>query len=157
VASRRTKKPADAAVPVDRARDVLADPEAARRLLAQAKKKADHLGKKLPKQALQQLALLRRMVVAYVKGEYRQFPLRSILLAVGALLYFVNPFDLIPDFVVGFGLLDDATVIAFVLNSIQRDVAAFKKWEGAKTSPKKRSAAKAAKRPGSRRRSPTAA
>jgi uncharacterized membrane protein YkvA (DUF1232 family) len=146
-------------VPTDRARDVLADPAAAKRLLERAGRKAETLGRKLPKRVWDQISLLRRMVTAYVKGEYRHLPKQTILLAIGALLYFVIPLDVIPDWIVGLGLIDDATVIAFVLNSIQQDVARFKKWE-AKASPKKAGGApRRAKpsRPGSRRRSRAAA
>jgi uncharacterized membrane protein YkvA (DUF1232 family) len=35
-------------------------------------------------------------------------------LAVGALLYFINPFDLIPDAVVGIGYLDDFAVVSLI-------------------------------------------
>jgi uncharacterized membrane protein YkvA (DUF1232 family) len=39
---------------------------------------------------------------------------RTRALAVGALLYFINPFDLIPDAVVGIGYLDDFAVVSLV-------------------------------------------
>jgi uncharacterized membrane protein YkvA (DUF1232 family) len=39
---------------------------------------------------------------------------KSKALAVGALLYFINPFDLIPDAVVGIGYLDDFAVVSLV-------------------------------------------
>jgi uncharacterized membrane protein YkvA (DUF1232 family) len=47
----------------------------------------------------------------------------------GAILYFVLPFDLVPDFVVGVGLLDDLYVIRWVLSAIQDDLAEFLEWE----------------------------
>lgn len=146
-------------MPIDRARDVLERPGAAQRLLERARKKAEKLGRSLPERVWNQVSLLGRMVSAYVKGHYRDIPKQTILLAIGALLYFVIPVDVIPDWIVGLGLLDDAAVIAAVINSVQRDVAKFRKWE-AKGSPKKgRRGPKRAKasRRGSRRRSPTAA
>ena len=50
-------------------------------------------------------------------------------LAIAAILYFVNPFDVIPDFIPGFGYLDDATVIGFVIASIGSDIRKFRRWE----------------------------
>lgn len=39
-----------------------------------------------------------RMLRAKFNGDYDQFPWRTVLLIAGAMLYFVTPFDLIPDF-----------------------------------------------------------
>jgi len=142
-------------LPVDRARHVLTDPEAARRLLERVKVKAKEAAKKAPKQFWDQVSLLRRMVAAYVKGEYRDFPVKTVLFAIAALLYFVNPFDLIPDWLGVLGLLDDASVIAFVINSAQTDITKFKKWEATKSKPVR--GKKPTRRGTRRRRSPTAA
>lgn len=46
-----------------------------------------------------------------------------------ALLYFVNPFDVIPDFIIGIGYLDDVTIISFVFNSLRKDVQHFAEWD----------------------------
>lgn len=32
-----------------------------------------------------------------------------------AILYFISPFDLVPDWIVGFGLLDDLTVVSILI------------------------------------------
>lgn len=45
---------------------------------------------------------------------------RAVL--VGALAYFVMPADIVPDFLVGTGFLDDATVLGFALQSVQRHI-----------------------------------
>ena len=75
------------------------------------------------------LPSLLRLVRAWMRGDYRHVPMRSIVLAVGALLYFVAPLDLIPDFIPVVGYLDDAAVIAYVLRSIRGDVERFEEWE----------------------------
>ncbi len=74
------------------------------------------------------LALL-RMLKAWATGRYRQLPYKSLLLLLGALAYFVNPFDLIPDFILTVGFLDDVSVLGFVLLSIKKDVDNFLAWE----------------------------
>lgn len=72
---------------------------------------------------------LLRLVKACVTGRYKQLPWTSILTSVAAIIYFVNPFDLVPDFIIGAGLLDDATVIAMAVNALSKDLAAFRVWE----------------------------
>ena len=68
---------------------------------------------------------------AYVSGTYREMSIKPLLSVVAALLYFVNPFDLVPDFILGFGYLDDATIIAFVAKSFKKEIDAFLIWETA--------------------------
>jgi uncharacterized membrane protein YkvA (DUF1232 family) len=68
------------------------------------------------------------MVKAQAKGLYK-VPWRSLVLAVAGILYFLNPIDLIPDFIIGTGLLDDASVMLFVLRSLQKDITAYEAWE----------------------------
>ena len=70
-----------------------------------------------------------RLTRAYKSGHYREIPLTSIAMALGAIIYLVVPTDLIPDVIPGVGLLDDAAVIALVLAAIQHDLEEFRKWE----------------------------
>ena len=51
------------------------------------------------------------------------------MLSIAAILYFVNPLDVIPDLLPAFGFLDDAGVLAFVLQSIRKDIDRFLDWE----------------------------
>jgi len=73
------------------------------------------------------------MFSAVIRGRYPP-PVRSIIWAVLGLLYFILPFDLIPESVFLFlGLGDDLLVLAYVLNKIRPDVEAYKKFsEGQK-------------------------
>ncbi|PIT38789.1 YkvA family protein [Snodgrassella alvi] len=48
-----------------------------------------------------------------------QTPLRSKMLILGALLYFLSPIDLIPDFLGPLGFTDDIAVIAMVCKQLQ--------------------------------------
>lgn len=69
------------------------------------------------------------MLKASVKGEYSGVSRATLLLSAGAALYFVNPFDAIPDILPATGLLDDATVIGIVITSVKKDIESFKLWE----------------------------
>lgn len=77
------------------------------------------------------LQALFRMVKAWVRGGYDRAPWRSIIFAIAGIIYFVNPFDIIPDFLPTAGFLDDATVIGFVIKSIKTDIDQFLEWEAA--------------------------
>lgn len=75
------------------------------------------------------IRVLIRMVKAYKRGEYRNVKLQNILLIVAALVYFVTPLDLIPDFIPITGLVDDFTVIVWVYNKVQQEIDKFMEWE----------------------------
>jgi uncharacterized membrane protein YkvA (DUF1232 family) len=80
---------------------------------------------------LDELKALLRMLRAYAMGEYRDVSWKSLALVVGALLYLVSPIDVIPDFILGSGMLDDATVLAFAYRKVHKEVEAFLEWEQA--------------------------
>lgn len=69
------------------------------------------------------------MAKAYVRRDYRQVPVRTILAIIGAAIYVINPIDIIPDFIPGIGYLDDAFVIGMVLKQIRTDLQRFKDWQ----------------------------
>jgi uncharacterized membrane protein YkvA (DUF1232 family) len=52
-----------------------------------------------------------------------------MILVVASVLYFLNPFDIIPDFIPFLGLLDDVTIISFVGAAITKDIEKFIDWE----------------------------
>lgn len=112
-----------------RAEKIGRDENRLRRLLSEAGAKAaksrDRLG-----DAWGELQTLFRLLKAWVTGQYRDVPWRVIVIAIAAVLYFVNPFDLIPDFL-GIGLLDDIGVVAFAMSQMKDDLAAFREWEKA--------------------------
>lgn len=72
---------------------------------------------------------LLRMLRAYINGEYREIPWKSLLMIIGALIYFLMPLDLIPDFIPVTGLADDISIIFIVFNTINEDIEAFLEYE----------------------------
>lgn len=73
--------------------------------------------------------VLTRLVRAWARREYRGVPWKTLTYAVGALLYFVNPLDVIPDALAGLGFVDDIAVLAAVAKSVQTDLEKFEAWE----------------------------
>jgi uncharacterized membrane protein YkvA (DUF1232 family) len=83
--------------------------------------------------AWEKLQLFFDLVQAYSKGEYRNVAPSTILTIIGAILYFVSPLDVVPDFLVGLGILDDAAVITFTLKKLSVEINEFKTWKKAIT------------------------
>ena len=70
-----------------------------------------------------------RMLKAWSKGDYQSVPWRTIVLSLATVIYFLNPFDMAPDFIPGVGYLDDAVVLGFVVSSIKKELEKFLHWE----------------------------
>ena len=70
-----------------------------------------------------------RMLKAWSKGDYQSVPWKTIVLSLATIIYFLNPFDVAPDFIPGIGYLDDAVVLGFVVNSIKKELDRFLRWE----------------------------
>ncbi|MBE7641296.1 MULTISPECIES: YkvA family protein [Salegentibacter] len=73
--------------------------------------------------------LLFNLLRDYASGNYREVPFNVVAAIGGALLYVLSPLDLIPDFIPIVGYLDDAAVIAFCLNLIEKDLITYKVWK----------------------------
>lgn len=82
---------------------------------------------------LEQLRLFMRMLKDVRRGNYKKLPWLTLATFAGALLYFLNPFDLVPDFIFGIGFLDDATVAALVVKAYRRDLVAYCEERGLDT------------------------
>ena len=77
---------------------------------------------------LKNIPLLASMVRSFVMKEYRLAPIGTMIAVVTALLYWVSPFDLIPDMVPGVGYLDDAAVVTLCWKVVEADVEAYDEW-----------------------------
>lgn len=73
--------------------------------------------------------VLGRLIKAYALGQYRDVPWKTILLIVAAVIYFVNPLDLVPDIIPLTGLTDDFAVLVWVYNSVSNEIDKFLEWE----------------------------
>jgi len=83
------------------------------------------------REVFEDIRLLIRMLRKWLRKEYRRIPWRTLVAMVAALLYFVNPFDLIPDTLLMMGYIDDIAVMNYVTRAIRKDIERFKAWEAA--------------------------
>jgi uncharacterized membrane protein YkvA (DUF1232 family) len=75
------------------------------------------------------IKLMVSMVTDYSLGNYEDVEWRNIAAITGAIIYFVSPIDVIPDFIPEIGFLDDALVIKLALDFSRNDFDAYKKWK----------------------------
>ena len=78
--------------------------------------------------SLSYIPIMISLVRKYIKKEYTELPVTSIISIVTALVYFVSPVDLVPDFIPIAGYSDDAIVIAACLALVKTDIEDYKIW-----------------------------
>lgn len=79
----------------------------------------------------EQLQRLIALLKAYVSGDYREVSTQTMITVAAAIVYFVVPFDGIPDFLFGWGLIDDVAVISYVVAQLSSELEAFAVWQEA--------------------------
>ena len=114
---------------VKSARSYVGDPERLRDLVMEAASKAASVPKDTFKGTWAYFQAMLRLIRAYYRGDYRNIPTATLLIIVAAVIYVVNPLDLIPDWVPGLGFLDDAFIVAFAVRRTQRALDDFMTWE----------------------------
>lgn len=77
---------------------------------------------------LSDIAWIISLVRSYIKKEYTEVPMGTIISIVSTLIYIASPVDLIPDPIPGIGYIDDMMLLGWVLKSIHSDVEEYKKW-----------------------------
>ena len=75
------------------------------------------------------IPLLIALIRSYMKGEYTEIPIGSLVAIVASLIYFVSPIDLIPDILPVIGLTDDVVVLTLALSIVHTDLEQYKQWK----------------------------
>ena len=74
------------------------------------------------RKALRAVPFINEVVAAYYAMLDPDTPTRARLILIAALAYFVAPFDVVPDFIIGLGFVDDATVLAAALAAVRSSI-----------------------------------
>ena len=69
------------------------------------------------------------LVGDYLHGNYKKVSKTSLLLIIGSLLYLLNPMDLVPDFLLGVGFLDDLAVFTYMIKKIRQELDKYRTWK----------------------------
>lgn len=110
----------------EEARKLLNDYDKIERFLQRLEKKLQ----KIPVvgDKLSGIPIMISLIRSYVKKEYTDIPMGSVIAIISALIYVLSPIDIIPDFVPGAGYADDAVMIALCWNLVESDVDEYKLW-----------------------------
>jgi uncharacterized membrane protein YkvA (DUF1232 family) len=110
-----------------KADEYASDPGKLSSLLDKASKKAE--AKKGPlSEVRDSLMACLRLLRACAQKRY-SLPWQSLSLIVAAVVYFVMPVDLIPDFILSLGFADDAALLAWTFRQVKSDLEDFRRWE----------------------------
>ncbi len=112
-----------------KARDISDNPELLDDLMDQVDKKARDKGRAVLGESWDSLMMFFRMIRAYAGGRYRKIPWKTLVGIVGTLVYFVMPFDVVPDIILGIGFMDDAALLLWTMRCFKQDMDAFAAWE----------------------------
>lgn len=109
-----------------KAHEVMKEPRSMEKLFQASKRKFNDADLSTFKELKQDFVIAQELFAAYVNGSYKSVPWQTLTAIVVAMIYFLNPFDMIPDFVPLTGLVDDATVFIYIFGSIRNDLDKFK-------------------------------
>ena len=105
------------------------DPERLRKLLRDAVGKLNVIPRGPFGEAWPYLLAMIRAARDFQTGDYRDMPRPKLLIVIAAIIYFVSPFDVIPDYLPVLGHIDDAFVVGLALKSVRAELDAFMAWE----------------------------
>jgi uncharacterized membrane protein YkvA (DUF1232 family) len=108
------------------------DPERLRKLLLDAREKINRVPRGPFAETWPYLMAMIRLIGAYHRGEYRDISSPELRVIIAAIIYFVSPFDVIPDSVPILGNIDDALVVRLAMKSVGADLDTFMAWETAR-------------------------
>ena len=72
------------------------------------------------------LQIILRLIKAWLAGGYKDISTKSIVILIGAILYFLNPFDAIPDTIPVLGYVDDVAVVGWIVKTLKDEIEKFR-------------------------------
>ena len=82
------------------------------------------------------LQIILRLIKAWLAGGYKDISTKSIVILIGAILYFLNPFDAIPDTIPVLDYVDDVAVVGWIVKTLKDEIEKFRVWESARANPR---------------------
>jgi len=116
---------------VKSAKSYFQDPQRLRALFQEAAKEAASLPRDPFKETWPYFQTMLRLIRTYYQGDYRDVDESMSLVIIAAIIYVVNPLDLIPNAIPALGFLDDATVLALAVRRTRQTLDDFMTWETA--------------------------
>ena len=120
---------AEFAKAVKSAKSYIENPPRLRSLFEEAAKQAASMPKEPFAETWAYFQAMLRLIRAYSEGKYCDLPESTLVVIIAAIIYVVNPLDVIPDALPALGYLDDATVIALAVRRSRQALDDFMVWE----------------------------
>lgn len=96
----------------------------------------DKASKKILKKSVSEIArvyedikLMISLVRDWIRKDYVKIPYGTIISIFASLIYFVNPFDVFPDYIPLIGYIDDAFLISVVIRQFNNDMKKYAIWK----------------------------
>ncbi|MCK4793607.1 MAG: DUF1232 domain-containing protein [Desulfobacteraceae bacterium] len=83
---------------------------------------------------LEDFKLLVFLIKDYWSGEYRKIPYWFFAVILFIILYVISPFDLISDYIIGIGQIDDILILILCLYLLEKDLHKYQEWKMNNTS-----------------------
>ncbi len=112
-----------------RAEKVMDEPGRLYELLQRAVHKIERLGRKTFGNTWDEVILLIELIQEWSKGDYQDVSKKTIVSIIAAIIYLVAPFDAVPDFLLGWGYLDDLAILKLVIGQVKTELDKFKRWK----------------------------
>ena len=120
---------AEFAKAVKSAKSYVENPQRLRGLYVEAAKQAAAMPKEPFAETWAYFQAMLRLIRAYSEGTYSGVSESTLVVIIAAIVYVVNPLDVIPDALPALGYLDDATVIALAVRRGRQALDDFMVWE----------------------------
>ena len=111
----------------DKAKVILNDSKKVKALLDAAEKRfkeVPYFGDKMA-----DVSILLSMMYSYIRKEYTDISIKTLITIVAGLIYFVSPIDFILDKIPLIGFLDDAAVMKICYDNVKPDIEKYKMWK----------------------------
>lgn len=114
----------------EKAKELIDNPEKVSAVLEKAVSLCDDLGQiRIIGKHFREASLVCNMLNDYICKRYTKIPTATVITLLAAVLYFISPIDIIPDFLPLIGHLDDMMVFAFVRDAAKVDLKKYEKWK----------------------------
>lgn len=114
----------------EKAEEYIDDRRKTEGLLSKALSKAENSKQnQVIKNLWDKIHLLFSLVRDWSSGDYRRISKSAIIAVIAGLIYFVSPIDIVPDWLIGLGLVDDAAVLGLIINQLDKELVRYEQWK----------------------------
>src|SRR5437016_4822821 len=113
------------------AKSYVENPQRLQSLFEEAARQAASMPKEPFAETWSYFQTMLRLIRAYSEAKYHDVPESTLVVIIAAIIYIVNPLDVIPDALPALGYLDDATVLALAVRRARQALDDFMIWETA--------------------------